>query len=65
MQSVIIEQCDGSEEGYVLVAVLAHVLEFGHNLTIQNTHVYKCLVLLYNTRYTELHVWNFIGRCHH
>lgn len=65
MQSVIIEQCDGSEEGYVLVTVLAHVLEFGYNLTIQNTHVYKRLILLYNTRYTELNVWHFISRCHH
>ena len=54
MQSVIIQQCDGSEEGYVLVAVLAHVLEFWHNLTIQNTHVYKRLVLLQKAKIVEL-----------
>jgi len=40
MQSVVIEQCHGSEVCNVFISVLAHVLELGHKLTIQNTHVY-------------------------
>lgn len=53
------------EVGNVLVTVLAHILELGHELTIHNTGIYQGFVLLNNTGHTELHIGHLVSAGDH